>query len=512
MIEGIVGGFAAALSLEHLVFLFLGTALGVFAGAMPGLSSSVGLAILLPFTFGLDPTTALLTMVALYMAGEYGGSIAAIAIGVPGTPPAVATTFDGYALTRRGEARRALGVSIGASAFGGVFGTVVLMVAFGPLARGALAFGPPEYFALGVFGLSVVANMLGESAVKGFVSVVLGLLLYTVGLDVLSGYPRFTFGTSALQDGIHLIPTLIGFFAVAEVMTLVGESGADAADRGAGAPESGASARREIASGRLPGWADWRSLLPSLLRGSTIGTIVGSIPGAGATIASLIAWNEEKRFSDDPEAFGTGVLAGVAAPESANNSSVGAAMIPLLALGIPGSASTAVLLGGLLVHGINPGPLLIVENAELVYTVYAGFLLAVCLMLVIGLLGIPLWVRILSLRSSTLTPLVLGVSLVGAFALRQNLFDVWIAVGAGGLGFVLTRRGIPLVPAILGLVLGPMVETNYRRALSLSGGDHGTFVESPIGLLLLLLAAASFVMPAVRRRLTAGAAGKEADG
>ncbi len=502
MIDGIGGGFSAALAPGNALFLLTGTALGVFAGAMPGLSSSVGLAILLPFTFGLDPTAALLTMVALYMAGEYGGSIAAIAIGVPGTPPAVATTFDGYPLTRRGEAGKALGVSIGASAFGGVFGTLVLMLAFGPLARAALAFGPPEYFALGVFGLSIVANMLGESAVKGFVSVVLGLLLYTVGLDVLSGYPRFTFGTVALQDGIHLIPTLIGFFAVAEVMKLIGESGREGASGADDGP---------VVTGRLPAWREWKPLLPSVLRGSTIGTIVGAIPGAGATIASLIAWNEEKRFSRRPEAFGTGVLEGVAAPESANNSSVGAAMIPLLALGIPGSASTAVLLGGLMVHGINPGPLLIVENAELVYTLYAGFLVAVCMMLAIGLLGIPLWVRILSLRSSTLTPLVLGISVVGAFALRQNLFDVWVAVGTGILGFVLLRRGVPLVPAILGLVLGPMVERNYRRALSLSGGDHTTFLESPIALVLLLLAAASFVMPAVRRRLLAGAE-EEAEG
>lgn len=510
MIEGVAAGFVAALAWPNLLFLFLGTLLGVFAGAMPGLSSSVGLAILLPFTFGLDPTAALLTMVALYMAGQYGGSIAAIAIGVPGTPPAVATTFDGFPMTRRGEAGKALGVSIGASAFGGVFGTVVLMLAFGPLARGALAFGPAEYFALGVFGLSVVANMLGRSPVKGFVSVVVGLLLYVVGLDVLSGYPRFTFGTSALQDGFHLIPTLIGFFAVAEVMKLIGESRkapgeawAGGGDGGAAGPGGGDAG----ISGRLPTRKEWRRLLPSLLRGSTIGTVVGAIPGAGATIASLIAWNEEKRFSSRPEAFGTGILEGIAAPEAANNSSVGAAMIPLLALGIPGSASTAVLLGGLMVHGINPGPLLIVENADLVYTLYAGFLVAVCLMLAIGLLGIPLWIRILSLRTSTLTPLVLGISLVGAFALRQNLFDVWVALGTGVLGFVLLRRGIPLVPAILGLVLGPMVERNYRRALSLSGGDHATFLESPIALVLLVLAAASFVMPAVRRRLLEGRGG-----
>lgn len=491
MIEGILGGFRAALGLENAFFLFSGTVLGVFAGAMPGLSSSVGLAIVLPFTFTLEPTHAFLMMVALYMGGQYGGSIAAIAIGVPGTPPAVATTFDGYALTKKGEAGKALGVSIISSAAGGVFGTIVLMLAFEPIARGALAFGPPEYFALGLFGLSIVANMVSESVVKGFISVILGLLIYVVGLDVLSGYPRLTFGSTTLFDGIHLVPTLIGFFAIAEVMKLIGRSG------------PGHASGPPVSAG-LPSWAELRGLVPTVLRGSTIGTLVGAIPGAGATIASLVAWNEEKRFSDRGDEFGTGMLEGIAAPESANNSSVGAAMIPLLALGIPGSASTAVLLGGFLVHGVTPGPLLIQENAALVYAIYAGFMIAVLMMLVVGLAGIPLWVRILSLRRSTLTPLVLGISVVGAFALRQSLFDVWIALGMGVLGYGMLAVGIPLVPAILGLVLGSMVETNYRRALSISGGSHMTFLEHPISLTLLLLTVASFAMPLLRRRLLRG--------
>ncbi len=307
MLDALLIGFQLVLTPEHLLLILAGTLLGVFAGAMPGLSSSVGLAIVLPFTSALPPTTAILMLVALYMAAQYGVSITAIVIGV--------------------------------------------------------------------------------------------------------------------------------------------------------------------------------------------------IPGAGATIASLIAWNEEKRFSKTPEAFGKGALRGVAAPEAANNSSVGAAMIPLLTLGIPGSASTAVLLGGLMLHGISPGPLLVTEHAEIVYAIYAGFFVAVLCMFVVGLLGIPLWTRIISLPTSTLTPLILGISIIGSFASRGNLFDVWLMLTFGVLGHVMLRCGLPLVPAVLGLVLGGMVEANYRRALAISSGSHITFLTSPISLVILLLAVASFAAPVVRRKI-----------
>ena len=491
MIEALTTGFSLAFAPANLLLIASGTVIGVFAGAMPGLSSSVGLAIVLPFTFVLDPVPAILMMVALYMAGQYGGSITAIVIGVPGSPPALATTFDGYPLCQRGEAGKALGVSIVSSALGGLFGTVVLILAFGPISRAALAFGPPEYFALGVFGLSVVANLVGESVIKGLISATLGPLLFVVGLDVLSGYPRFTFGTAALLDGINLIPVLIGFFALTEVFRLVELS-------------SGPQPIRSAVSGQLPSRAELRRLLPTIVRGSAIGTLVGAIPGAGATIASVIAWNEERRFSKRSSEFGTGILEGVAAPEAANNSSVGAATIPLLALGIPGSASTAVLLGGFMVHGLRPGPLLVVEHADLVYAIYAGFIAAVLCMLVVGLAGIPLWVRIISLGNSTLAPMILGISLVGAYALAGNVVDVWVAAFFGILGFAFRKLAIPLVPAILGLVLGFMVEANYRRALALSGGDHMTFLTNPISLVLLVLAASSFAMPALRRWMVQG--------
>ncbi len=468
--------------------LLAGTGLGVFAGAMPGLSSTVGLALVLPLTFSLDPTPALLMMVSLYMAAQYGGSITAIAIGVPGSSPALATTFDGYPMSRSGEAGRALGISLFASVAGGVAGTILLMAALGPLARAALAFGPAEFFALGVFGLSMVANLVGRDAVKGVVSALLGLLCFMVGLDVLTGAPRLTLGTTALMDGLNLVPMLIGFFAIAEALTAL-YAGREAKTPGA-------------ITGTLPRPAELLGLWPSILRGSAIGGVIGAIPGAGATIASIVAWNEERRASKRPEAFGRGAPQGIAAPEAANNACVGAAMIPLLALGIPGSASAAVLLGGLTVHGVSPGPLLLDEEASLVYALYAGFLVAVLMMSVVGLLGIPLWTRVVRLRSSILMPLVVGVSLVGTFGLRGSLFDAWVALFFGVVGFAMLRRGYPLVPAVLGLILGPMIETNYRRALTLSSGAHATFVERPISLVLLTLAAASFILPVFRRHLT----------
>ena len=486
-------GLATALQPANLAALLGGSVLGVFAGAVPGLSSTVGLALVLPVTFALDPTPALLMMISIYMAAEYGGSITAIAIGVPGSSPALATTFDGYAMTRRGDAGRAFGISLFASMSGGILGTLLLVVALGPLSRAAIAFGPPEYFGLGVFGLAIVANLVGKDPLKGIISALIGLVAFLVGLDVLTGAPRLTLGSTSLMDGLGLVPMLIGFFAIAEALDAV----------------SGRRSRVETTTGlraALPRFRELVRLWRPILRGSAIGGVIGAIPGAGATIASIVAWNEERRVSRTPERFGTGEPAGIAAPEAANNACVGAAMIPLLALGIPGSASAAVLLGGLTVQGVAPGPLLMAEQASLVYALYAGFIVAVVFMLAVGRLGIPLWVRVVSLRPQILMPLVVGISLIGAFVLRGNLADAWFALFFGLVGFLMLRRGFPLAPAVLGLILGPMVETNYRRALALSSGSHTVFVESPISLLLLLLAIASFAAPALRSRLRPGRA------
>lgn len=494
----LLSGLAAALAPANLLAILAGTAIGVFAGAVPGLSSTVGLALVLPVTFALDPAPALLMMTALYMAAEYGGSITAIAVGVPGSSPALATTFDGWPMTQRGEAARAFGISLFASMSGGVLGTLLLVAALGPLSRAAIAFGPPEFFGLGVFGLAIVANLVGRDPLRGVLSAGFGMVAFVVGLDVLTGAPRLTLGSTRLMDGLGLLPMLIGFFAVAEALEAVA---------------SGGRRGRESAAldGELPRFRELVRLWPAVLRGSTIGGVIGAVPGAGATIASIVAWNEERRASQHPERFGAGEPAGIAAPEAANNACVGAAMIPLLALGIPGSASAAVLLGALTVQGVAPGPLLMTEQAGLVHALYAGFLIAVALMAVLGRLGIPLWVRVARIRSGILMPVVAATSLLGAFALRGNLGDAWAALGFGVVGFVLKRAGYPLAPAVLGLILGPMIETNFRRALSLSSGSVSVFYESPIALVLIGLAALSFAAPLLRRRLRSAAPPPGAD-
>jgi putative tricarboxylic transport membrane protein len=488
MIGNLLLGLQIVIQPMNILVIGAGSLIGIFVGAMPGLSATTGLAIVLPFTFIMDPIPAFLMMVSLYMAAEYGGSITAITIGVPGTPPALPTTWDGYPLTKKGQCGKALGVSIISSTIGGMIGTVILILACVPISHFALRFGPPEYFALGIFGLSIVANMVEGSVVKGFISVIIGLLFCVVGLDVLSGYPRYTFDIVGLLDGIHLVPALIGFYAISEVFKLVEESGTFERIKG------------EI-SGKLPTRAELGKLKTTIFRSSIIGSIIGAIPGAGATIASLISYNEAKRASKTPEEFGKGCLDGIAAPEAANNASVGGAMIPLLTLGIPGSGSTAILLGGLLLHGMKPGPLLMTESAEMVYSVYIGFFIAEFFMLAIGLGAIRFWVKVISLKSTMLTPMILGISLIGAYALGNDFFDVYMALFFGVLGYLMRRFGFPLAPAVLALVLGYIIETNYRRALTLSGGDHIVFLSSPIALALLLLTAATFLIPVFRRYL-----------
>jgi len=488
MLENLALGFDTVISPFNLLMIFVGVTMGIFVGAMPGLSSTPGLAILLPFTFFMDPIPAFLMMIGLYMSAEYGGSITSIAIGVPGTPPAVPTVWDGFALTQKGFPGKALGASIIASTAGGMVGTIILILACAPIASFALRFGPAEYFALGVFGLSIVASLAGKSLVKALISVVLGLLVCVIGADVFTGYPRFTFGMPQLLEGIPFIPALVGLFAVSKVFQLI--------------EEEQVTIRKltgKIAY-QLPTLSELKRLILSILRGSGIGALIGAIPGAGATIASLIAYNEEKRASKHPEKFGTGVLEGVSAPESANNASVGGAMIPLITLGIPGSGSTAVLIGGLMLQGLRPGPLLMSENPELVYSIFVGFFVAEFFMLAIGLAGTRLWVALTSLRVSILAPFILGLCVIGTYALGNNMFYVILALAFGVLGYLMEKFGFPLAPMVLAIVLGFIVETNFRRALAVSGGSYAIFFTHPISVILLIIAIASFTIPLIRRR------------
>jgi putative tricarboxylic transport membrane protein len=428
----------------------------------------------------MEPMPALVLLVAIYTGASYGGSITAITINAPGTASAVVTAFDGYPMARQGRAGEALGISVVASAVAGLIGTVALVFFAAPLAAMAVRFHPAEYFALAVFGLATVASMAGGQWLKALIAVVLGLLLSTVGTDPISGAARFTFGLTELSDGFPLVPALIGLFAISEVLTAV-------AGRDFENPESVGTRSKG------PGFITYWKLKFTMLRASVLGTIVGIFPGAGATIASFIAYDVEKRLDPHPEAYGKGSQRGVAAAEAANSASVGGALVPLLTLGIPGSATTAVLIGAMMIHKLTPGPQLFLRKPEIIYGLFASLFIGNLFLLVLGLLGNRCWVRITEIPRRPLFVLIVVMSMLGAYAGRSSLFDVACALGFGALGWVMKRQGYPVAPVILGLVLGTIAETNFRRAIMMDSGL--IFFTRPVCAILLLLAAASFILP-----------------
>ncbi len=463
-----------------------GIIIGIFVGVMPGLSASTGVALMVPFTYGMHPLIALILLAAVYTASAYGGCITAIAINTPGTPAAVALSFDGYALTKRGEPGRALGSAVVANCTGGIIGTFILVLFSVPLAKAALAFGPPEYFALAIFGLTIVVSMEQKNMLKGAVSTVLGLLLMTIGLDPISGYMRFTFGVPELTDGIAFIPALIGLFAVGEVLLNIERYEA-------------VQAGLQTFSSKMPSGKELWGLKRSILQSSAVGTVIGVVPGAGATIAAFIAYNEARRTSKTPEEFGKGSLEGIAAPAAAAGGSVGGALVPLLTLGIPGSAATAVLVGALMLHGVTPGPELFAgKNSYLVYGLFASLVLGNAFLLAFGILGNRLWVKIISAPKALLFPVILVIAFVGSYGVANSLFDVVICLVFGILGWILRRYGFPTAPLVLALILGYMAESNFRRALIM--GDASIFLTRPVSAIMLVLAMLSFSMPFIRAR------------
>ncbi|PID81769.1 C4-dicarboxylate ABC transporter permease [bacterium DOLZORAL124_64_63] len=461
-----------------------GVIIGIFVGVMPGLSASTGVALMVPFTYGMHPLIALILLASVYTASAYGGCITAIAINTPGTPASVALSFDGYALTRKGEPGRALGAAVIANCTGGIVGTFILILFSVPLAKAALAFGPPEYFALAIFGLTIVVSLEQKNMLKGAVSTVLGLLLMTIGLDPINGYMRFTFGRPELADGISFIPALIGLFAVGEVLLNIERL-------------KPVQAGLQIFSSKMPGRKELLGLRRSIVQSSALGTVIGVVPGAGATIAAFIAYNESRRISKQPEMFGQGSLEGVAAPAAAAGGSVGGALIPLLTLGIPGSAATAVLVGALMLHGITPGPELFTgKNSYLVYGLFASLVLGNTILLVLGILGNRLWVKIIAAPKALLFPVILVIAFVGSFGVANSLFDVSVCLTFGIFGWILRRYGFPTPPMVLALILGYMAESNFRRALVM--GDASIFLTRPVSVVMLTLAFLSFSMPFIR--------------
>jgi putative tricarboxylic transport membrane protein len=488
LLQHLSDGFVAIGSVHHVLALAAGVCLGILIGAIPGLSPSMGVALAVPFTYSMSPMMAIVLLGVIYLAADYGGSITAVTINTPGTPAATVTAYDGYPLALAGRAGHGLGISLVASSTGGLIGTLILIFFCKPLAQVALSFHPAEYFALALFGLTSVAGVGGENAIRALLMAALGLLINTIGEDPLSGVSRFTFGIPQLYEGFSLIPALIGLFAISEVCAQV-EANNLSSPSASDAPST------------WPKWRDYWKLKTTIVRSSFIGTLIGVFPGAGATIASFISYDIAKRLSANPEEFGQGSPHGIAASEAANSSSVGGALVPLLTLGIPGSASTAVMIGALMIHDVAPGPRLIQEHPDIVYGLFASLLLGNVLILVLGGLGSRLWIRVTDVPKPILFPLILAAAIVGSYAVRHSMFDVGSCLGFGLLGWILKRHGFPVVPIVLGMVLGGIIEENFRQAVLLDG--YTTFIRRPKSAAILLVALAVFLVPLWHRgRLT----------
>lgn len=478
-------GFAAAVAyMLHYPFTFLlillGMVWGIGFGALPGLTGVVAVALLIPFTFLIGPTEGLLLLGSVYVGSTFGGSISAILFNTPGSPEAACTSLDGYPMARQGKAGRALGIALSSSAIGGIFGSVVLMLMAPPLARAALSFGPAEYFALAVLGITAIAAIGTTSVVKALIAGLLGLAIATVGMDPLTGSARYTFGSGMLLSGVSFIPAIIGMFALTEVMTRFSE-------------RSSVSGTAMKVSTSFPKVREVIALKWTLLRSSVLGTLIGILPGVGATTASFISYSEAVRWSKTPERFGKGAPEGIAAPEAANNGAVGGSMVPLLALGIPGSATTAIMIGGLTIHGIVPGPMLLVQNQELVYTVMIAMFLSNFVMILVGMKASRYIAKVLEAPYSLVGPAIVVLCVSGVYALRNNVMDLVVMLVFGAFGFLLRKLGYPVAPLIIGLVLGPIAEVNLRRALLLNDLDVLAVVSRPIAGALLALSAASVI-------------------
>lgn len=472
---------------QNVLLLALGVFIGTFVGAVPGMTTPMAVALTLPFTFTLSPVSGILLLLGVYKGGIYGGSITAILINAPGTPAASCTVLDGYPLARRGEARRALDVALYASCIADFMSNLALILCAGFLASLALAFGSPEVFTLILFSLTIIASVSGDQLLKGLGSAAFGLILAIVGLDLVYGTNRFIFGEVELMSGLNFIPVLIGLFALPEIIAFYG--------------------RVEVArehnplAGRGAGLDDLRKTLKTIIRGSAIGVILGAIPGIGGAPAAFLSYSEAKRTSKNGDNFGNGEIEGVAAAESGNNGTAGATLIPLLALGIPGDITTAIILGAFMIHGLRPGPLLFQDNLSLIYALFIGIMLSSLYLFAIGKFSIRLISRIADIPHRILFPIVLTLCVFGAYAVNNTVFDIGVMFVMGLFGFMMLKLKIPAAPFLIAFILGPMLEDNFRQSLLMSRGSWSIFFSSPICWFFWLLIVV-FVFVLMRRGLS----------
>ncbi|MGA0435640.1 MAG: tripartite tricarboxylate transporter permease, partial [Flavobacteriales bacterium] len=450
--EAIFSGLWALADPMLLLLILLATLGGILVGALPGLNATNGVALLLPFTITMEPIAAIAVLTTIYCAATFAGAITAILINTPGTSASATTCLDGYPLAQRGEAGRALGMAAVSSTIGGIISVLCLMAAAPLLAGAAYKFAPPEYFALTVFGLSMLASIGEESSIKSIMSGAFGVLLATVGIDLLTTVERFTFGMNELTEGIGFVPVMIGVFGIAELLAQAGQLGI-------------VRERITLRAIQLPSKADYQKTWKAILRSSGIGTFIGILPAEGATIASMIGYNEAKRWSKTPEEFGKGSIEGIAGSEAANNSATGGAMVPTLALGIPGSPTAAVILAGLMVHGLRPGPTMFTEQSTFVFAIFWSMLLVNVLFFFIGLYGARIFARATLIPLTILWPMVFLFSIVGAYALDQSMIDVWIALIFGVIGYLMRRYGFSVVSLAIGLILGGMLEKRLGQSM-----------------------------------------------
>ncbi len=482
----IIEGFGNALTLTGVFLLFVGVGLGIVFGAIPGLTPSMAVVLFIPVTYTMEPVNGMIMLMALYVGGVSGGLIASILLRIPGTPAAVATCFDGYPMTQKGEAPKALGVGIVFSFIGTILSVIAMMFIAPTLARFAIRFGYFEYFCIALFSLTMIASLSGDNMKKGVFSGALGFVFATVGVAPIDAAIRFTYGSEELMSGFNMLPVMIGLFAVGEIVN---------AARGMADEKTTTVIQPDMSKVRGFGFsmAEFASQWWNLLRSAAIGIGIGILPGIGGGTANLLAYSVAKNRSKYPEKFGTGIIDGIVASETSNNACIGGAMIPLLTLGIPGDAVTALLLGGFMIHGIVPGPQLFMEYSELVYAIFAATALAALIMLFMEFYGLRVFVKLLSIPKSYLLPIIFAMCCVGAYGLNSRIFDIWSVVVFGLIGYGFSLFGVPVAPFIIGFILGPMTETNLRRGLMLSRNSLEPLFSSPICMFFLGITALSLL-------------------
>lgn len=480
-------GFSVALTPVNLLFCFIGVTLGTIIGALPGLGSVTGVAILLPLTFGMDPTTAIIMLAGIYYGVMYGGTISSILLNTPGDAAVVVSAIEGYPMARQGRAGAAFSMNALASFAGGTFGTIMLTAAAPAFAHAALRFGPPEYFSLMILGMASLIGLAGSNPIKGLIMTAFGFLLATVGVDAGRGVLRFTYDSVYMMTGINFLPVAIGMFGMGEVLYQMED-----------VVDLDILKTKIRLKTLLPTMADWVRSRMAIVRGSIIGFLVGVLPGAGATIASFLAYATEVKMTKHPEDIGKGAIEGLAAPEAANNAAAAGALVPMMTLGVPGSGTTAVLLGAFMMYGLQPGPLLFKDHPKLAWGLIASMYIGNVMLVILNTVFIPVFVCVLKMPQAILMPLILVLTVVGSYTLGNNMMDVGVMVIFGVIGYIAKKFNYPAAPLILGLVLGPITEVNFVRSASLAQGDLTIFFTRPLSLALLLGALLSLVFPLIK--------------